>query len=261
MTTAIQAIAAATQVNEGEIKSVLSNMIISAKNQHGAQATQAELAVVSGICAMYKLNPLTKEVHAFVSGGKLQVSIGIDGWIKIMNRQPNFDGVEFIDNLDQNGEVVSITTKIYIKGRSYPVSTTEYMDECFQQKSEAWKKFKKRMLRNKSLGQCIRIAFGVSEVIDDDEAERINDYSQTPEHTPEHTENNDVLSDANSKMSACMDEDELKDVAGSIRRELEINGNWNDYKEQITDYFMIHKERINKIEDAEIIDDVEFEEI
>ncbi len=235
MSNALAVIAQNTGATPEEITDILKGMIVSAKNQHGAQATNAELAVVSGVCAKYALNPLIREAHAFVSGGKLSVTIGIDGWIKIMNRQPDFDGVEFDDKFDDSGKMVSVTTKIYVKGRSRPTCVTEYMDECYQDKSPAWQKFKKRMLRNKSLGQCVRVAFGISEVIDDDEASRIAANSQSG---PNGSREKDITPAAKTidwdaikaDMAECGDEDSLNAVCVELRRRLEADGQWAQAK-------------------------------
>ena len=169
---ALAIIAQNVGVSEEEIGEVISNMIISAKGQYGAQATKAEMAVVSGICAKYDLNPLVKECAAFISKGKLSVVVMIDGWYRIVNRRTGFDGVEFEDHFDSDGKISAITCRMYIKGRSRPVCITEYMDECFDKKSDAWAKWPCRMLRHKAYIQCARMAFGISEMIDDDEARR-----------------------------------------------------------------------------------------
>ena len=229
-----------------EIKDVLSGMIISAKAQHGAKATDAELAVVSGVCAKFGLNPLVREAHAFISGGKLQVMIGLDGWIRIMLRQKNYDGHEQIDNFNEKGELVSVTTKIYVKDRSHPTCVTEYMDECYQEKSSAWKGYKKRMLHGKSLGQAVRVAFGVSELIDDDEAARITGSRQEKDITPTSTSQAIDWQAINDMMAECADLDTLKGVAGGLRREMEINGTWAQHKDHMILLHAEHKERIEK---------------
>ena len=229
-----------------EIKDVLSGMIISAKAQHGAKATDAELAVVSGVCAKFGLNPLVREAHAFVSGGKLQVMIGLDGWIRIMLRQKNYDGHEQIDNFNEKGELVSVTTKMYVKDRSHPTCVTEWMDECYQEKSSAWKGYKKRMLHGKSLGQAVRVAFGVSELIDDDEAARITSSRQEKDITPTSTAPSIDWQAINDMMAECADLDTLKSVAGGLRREMEINGTWAQHKDHMILLHAEHKERIDK---------------
>lgn len=228
MSNAIAVIAQNTGATQDEVTDILKNMIVSAKQQHGAQATNAELAVVAGVCSTYKLNPLVREAHAFISGGKLSVTIGIDGWIKIMNRQENFDGVEFEDKFDDTGKMISVTTKIYTKNRSHPTCVTEYMDECYQEKSPAWQKFKKRMLRNKSLGQCVRVAFGISEVIDDDEQSRI-EASAPREKDITPTKQIDWAS-IQADMAECGDVAALDAVCATIRRTLEGDGLWQQAK-------------------------------
>ena len=252
-----------------EIKDVLSGMIISAKAQHNAKATDAELAVVSGVCATYGLNPLVREAHAFISGGKLQVMIGLDGWIKIMLRQKNYDGHEQIHNFDEKGALVSVTTKIYVKDRSHPTCVTEYMDECYQEKSTAWRGYKKRMLSGKSLGQAVRVAFGISEVIDDDEAARITGSRQEKDITPQQPFID--WQAINDSLAECGDLETLKGVAGGLRREMEINGTWAQHKDHMILLHAEHKERIEKaysqqsqaqVVDGEVVDaeftDVDF---
>ncbi len=257
MTTALVRLADAQGVSPEEIKNVLSGMIISAKAQHGATASDAELTVVSSICSQYGLNPLAREAHAFVSGGKLSVTIGIDGWIKIMNRQPDFDGVEFDDNFDGK-ELVSVTTKIYIKGRKFPTCVTEYMDECYQAKSPAWQKFKKRMLRNKSLGQCVRVAFGISEVIDSDEADRIKESepAQARDITPKTEAVN--IEKIEIEIAQAGDLDTLKSICGGIRKDLEARGLWEQHKSTIVKLNEDQKSRIASFGDVE---EAEFEEV
>ena len=239
-------IAQNTGTTQEEIKEVLSGMIISAKAQHGSKATDAELAVVSGVCAKFGLNPLVREAHAFISGGKLQVMIGLDGWIKVMVRQDSYDGHEQTENFDEKGELISVTTKIYVKGRKYPTPHTEWMKEAFVPTSPAWKKYPFRMLAGKSLGQCVRKAFGLSEVVDDDEAARITGARQEKDITPTSTAPAIDWQAINDMMAECADLDTLKGVAGGLRREMEINGTWAQHKDHMILLHAEHKERIEK---------------
>jgi hypothetical protein len=52
-----------------------------------------------------------------------------------------------------------------------PISTTEYLEEC-QMNTDVWRKYPRRMLRHKATIQCGRYAFGISGIIDPDEADR-----------------------------------------------------------------------------------------
>lgn len=120
----------------------------------------------------YDLNPITKQIYAFPSRGGIQPIVSVDGWLKIINRQPGLDGIEYEDKLDANGNLIAITCRIYHKDRSRPTTVTEYMNEC-RQNTDTWKKWPARMLRHKATIQCARYAFGLSGIMDEDEYQRM----------------------------------------------------------------------------------------
>ena len=232
MSNALAVIAQNTGASVEDITDVLRGMIVSAKNQHGAQATNAELAIVTGVCATYGLNPLVKECAAFVSGGKLSVVVMVDGWYKLVNRRPEFDGAEFDDKFDDKGALVSITCRMFIKGRERPVCVTEYMSECKDPKSSVWTKWPARMLRHKAYIQCARMAFGITEIIDDDEASRI------AANSPRESREKDITPAAKAidwdaikaDMAECGDEASLNSVCIELRSRLEADGQWAQAK-------------------------------
>lgn len=232
MSNALAVIAQNTGASVEDITDVLRGMIVSAKNQHGAQATNAELAIVTGVCATYGLNPLVKECAAFVSGGKLSVVVMVDGWYKLVNRRPEFDGVEFDDKFDDKGNLASITCRMFIKARERPVCVTEYMSECRDPKSSVWTKWPARMLRHKAYIQCARMAFGISEVIDDDEASRITANSQSGSSEKDITPAAKAIDwDAiKADMAECGDEASLNAVCIELRSRLEADGQWAQAK-------------------------------
>ena len=233
--TAIQTLSVSMGVSQEEVVDVIKGMIISSKNQHGAIATNAEMAVVSSVCAKYDLNPLVSECAAFVSGGKLSVVVMIQGWYRIVNRQPDFDGVEFEDRLDSNGGIIATTCVMYLKNRSRPVRVTEYLSECRQERSDVWKKYPFRMLRHKAYIQCAKMAFGISEVIDDDEASRIAANSQSGPHVPREKDITPAAKPIDweaikADMAECGDETSLDAVCVKLRRRLEADGQWAQAK-------------------------------
>ena len=230
--TAIQTLSVSMGVSQEEVVDVIKGMIISSKNQHGAIATNAEMAVVSSVCAKYDLNPLVSECAAFVSGGKLSVVVMIQGWYRIVNRQPDFDGVEFEDKLDSNGGIIATTCVMYLKNRSRPVRVTEYLSECRQERSDVWKKYPFRMLRHKAYIQCAKMAFGISEVIDDDEASRIAANSPRESREKDITTATKAIDwDAiKADMAECGDEESLNAVCVELRRRLEADGQWAQAK-------------------------------
>lgn len=128
----------------------------------------------------YDLNPITKEIYAFpAKGGGIQPIVSIDGWLKIINSREEFDGMEFVDNVDDAGELLSVTCRIYRRDRNRPTELTEYMSEC-RRDTDTWRKWPARMLRHKATIQCARYAFGFSGIYDPDEAERFHEVDVTP---------------------------------------------------------------------------------
>lgn len=137
------------------------------------KATREQFAAFLLVANEYGLNPVTKEIYAFPTrGGGIQPIVGIDGWMTMANNHPAYDGITFVDRLDDKGQLVAITAQVHRKDRSHPIEVTEYLAEC-RQGTEPWKKWPGRMLRHKAAIQAIRYAFGFSGIVDPDEADRM----------------------------------------------------------------------------------------
>jgi hypothetical protein len=120
----------------------------------------------------YNLNPFIKQIYAFpAKGGGIVPVVSVDGWITMTNNHPQMDGIEFEDEHDEKGNLVSIACTIYRKDRSRPIRAKEYLEEC-RRPTDPWK-MPHRMLRHKALIQTSRIAFGFSGITDEDEADDI----------------------------------------------------------------------------------------
>lgn len=120
------------------------------------------------VAEQYGLNPWTKEIYAFPSKGGIVPVVGVDGWSRIINSDPQFDGMDFEEADD--GSWIKCT--MYRKDRAHPISAKEWMVEC-KGNGGPWGTHPRRMLRHKAMIQCARIAFGFAGIYDQDEAERI----------------------------------------------------------------------------------------
>ena len=141
------------------------------------QVTDAQMAALMVVANQYQLNPFTRELFAFPdkNNGIVPV-VGVDGWSRIINSHPQFDGIEF----EQNDQ--SCTCIIYRKDRNRPIKVTEWMAEC-RRGTAPWQSHPKRMLRHKAMIQCARLAFGYGGIYDQDEAERITEAQAQQPHT------------------------------------------------------------------------------
>lgn len=143
------------------------------KSCFSGETTPEQFTAFLMIAREHGLNPITREIYAFASRGKVMPIVSIDGWLKIINEHSQFDGMQFVDDVDDEGGLIAVTCKIYRKDRKHPTEVTEYLQEC-QMPTEPWKKWPARMLRHKATIQAARYAFGFSGIMDSDEAQRID---------------------------------------------------------------------------------------
>lgn len=141
-----------------------------------------EFQMACMVAREYKLNPILKEIYAFPSQNGVVPIVSVDGWNRIMNSHPQYDGIEFeyagdIER-DKDGEYVgghgtlSCTARIHRKDRANPVCVTEFYEECWRD-TDPWNGMPRRMLRWKALIQAARVAFGFAGIYDFDEGNDI----------------------------------------------------------------------------------------
>lgn len=134
------------------------------------KATTEELLALVVVANEYKLNPFLKEIYAFPSQkGGIVPMVPIDGWTRIVNREADYDGVEFQWDERDDGKPLSCTCVMYAKSRSHPIKVTEHYDECYRN-TNPWNQMPRRMLRHKAFMQAARLAYGLSGIFDEDEA-------------------------------------------------------------------------------------------
>lgn len=155
-------------VADGEVLDVLKSTAFKTDKE----VSNAQMMALLVVANQYGLNPWTKEIYAFPDkrGGIVPV-VGVDGWSRIINEHPQFDGMDFEVTKDES------TCIIFRKDRSHPTRITEFLEEC-SRGTDPWKSHPRRMLRHKSMIQCARLAFGFVGIYDKDEAERIVEATQ-----------------------------------------------------------------------------------
>lgn len=142
----------------------------------GQAPSREHVAAFLLVAKEHGLNPFTREIFAFPAKGAIQAVVSVDGWMKLINSHPDFDGMTFADTPDSEGKLLAITCRMYRKGRTHPVEVTEYMAEC-RRGTDTWKQWPSRMLRHKAAIQAARYAFSFAGIMEPDEAERMNDVA------------------------------------------------------------------------------------
>jgi phage recombination protein Bet len=141
--------------------------------------TQADLDRLLMLSERLGLDPLNNEIYAIEispdSGKKARIVfvVGVDGWSKIINSHPQFDGMKLVESSPGDDELpLYFECTIYRKDRRVATSVREYMYEAHTSQG-AWLTHPRRMLRHKAMVQCARICFGLSGIYEPDEASKI----------------------------------------------------------------------------------------
>jgi phage recombination protein Bet len=133
-------------------------MLNTLRNTVAPGLTDPEFMLFAEMCRATGLNPATKEIWAIKAGGRLQLMTGINGFLKIANSHPQFDGMEVEFERDEKGQLVAATAKVYRKDRRFPSIATAYMAEYGKQ-TPIWKQMPSIMLSKCAKSLAIREAF------------------------------------------------------------------------------------------------------
>ena len=90
--------------------------------------TDQELIVGMALVARYELDPFAREIYVTRGKKGLMVILGIDGWIRVLDRTEHYDGFEQEEEFE-DGKLVSVTTRIFSTKHSHPAAYTARMSE------------------------------------------------------------------------------------------------------------------------------------
>ena len=210
--------------------------------------TNEEVAMFMMLSMEYDLNPMLNQIYAFpAKNGAIIPVVGIDGFVTIMQRNKEFDGYEMF----YSDKMVTMPggkpcpewceIKIFKKNQSHPVIVREYLDEIYvaarSDFAGPWQTHTKRMERHKTITQGGRVAFSITGIYDEDEAQRINDAIDITHTKPVVTPALAIdpakeVKDQNEPM--CSDEKALK-----LAELIDKTGERNLWTEKIMDNYKV----------------------
>lgn len=160
--TALEALAARLSVTPQALQNTL-------KNTAFKGCSDAEFVALVIVSNTYNLNPLLREIYAFPKkGGGIQAIVGYDGWIKIANNHPQFDGIEFIHHEDDKGNIKAVEGVLYRKDRAHPTKKMVYLSE-FRRNTEPWNNSSRHMLDVRCFCHTVRLGLGITLGVEGDE--------------------------------------------------------------------------------------------
>lgn len=152
--TALESLSARLDVSPGSLQQTLMQTAFKG-------CSQAEFIALVIVSNTYNLNPLLREIYAFPKkGGGIQAIVGYDGWIKIANNHPQYDGFEADHIEDGNGNLKAIEGILHRKDRSHPTKKLVYLKE-FKRNTEPWNNSPHHMLDVRCFCQTVRLGLGI----------------------------------------------------------------------------------------------------
>jgi hypothetical protein len=150
-------------------------------DRKGNPPTVPQMAAYLAVCHQYGLSPFVKQLWPFpVKDGGFVPATSYDGWLFIGNSHPQFDGDEYIEENDKDGNLLAGVITIYRKDRSRPTVHREYLRE-WKRDTENWRNQPHHMLELRVRSQGFRKAFGITNLWDADDIHRAEAVNITAE--------------------------------------------------------------------------------
>ena len=159
---------------------LLTNVWRTSKGQ--PELTPAEMFVGMSMIARFGLDPIAREVYVTRTSKGLCTIIGIDGWIKVLDKTPGYDGFEQEIHVKEGTEEIDwVETRIYSTTRSRPTCYKAFASEYRKVSGIVAQSLPSHMLRIFSLRHAARLFTPIGgAVVTEEEARWMDAYAETP---------------------------------------------------------------------------------
>jgi phage recombination protein Bet len=128
-------------------------------------ATIPQFRMFIEVCKGTGLNPFLKEIW-FVPG--VGVMAGRDGYLRVANESPQFDGMETRVERDAKNVPIKATCSVWRKDRSHPIKCEAYFSE-YKKQSQIWDKYPSAMLAKVAEVLALKRSFSINGVVTEEE--------------------------------------------------------------------------------------------
>gem|GEM_PF-4432502 len=168
-------------VPAGKVCELLRHVWRTSKDQ--APLTDQEMFAGMSLIARFGLDPIAREVYVTrESKGRLLTIVGIDGWIKILDRTDHYDGFEQELHFDdEETKLIWAETRIFSTKRKRPIVYRAFMEEYRQFGGFVAKQAPWHMLRLFSLRHAARLFVPLGGAVTEQEAHWMTAAERMPE--------------------------------------------------------------------------------
>ncbi len=129
-------------------------------------ATDAQLAQFLQVCKATGLNPFLREVWCIPATNTIMTSR--DGYLRVANDNPNFDGMETKVERDDKGIPIKATCSVWRKDRGRPIVCEAYYSE-YRKDSNVWKTYPSAMISKVAEVLALKRSFAINGVVTEEE--------------------------------------------------------------------------------------------
>jgi len=128
-------------------------------------ATVPQFRMFIEVCKRTGLDPFLKEIW-FVPG--VGVMAGRDGYLRVANEHPMFDGMETKVERDAQSKPVKATCSVYRKDRSHPITCEAYYNE-YKKAGNVWQTYPSAMISKVAEVLALKRSFSINGVVTEEE--------------------------------------------------------------------------------------------
>lgn len=171
--------------NREELITFTEEEIETIKRTVASEANTDELKMFLHVAKSYGLDPFNKEIFFWKVKGKPTIMTSRDGYLKIADRQPQYDGlvsdvVRKNDNFKrksdgieheygtERGDIVGAYALVYRKDRSYPVYVFASFEE-YRSDTKVWYQYPSAMILKVAESMALKRSFSVSGLVSREE--------------------------------------------------------------------------------------------
>lgn len=129
-------------------------------------ATNAQLQMFLEVCKRTGLDPFLKEIWYVAEKGIIMA--GRDGYLRVANENPNFDGMETRVERTETGMPIKAVCTVWRKDRSHPVICEAYFNE-YKSNSPVWQKYPSAMVSKVAEVLALKRSFAINGVVTEEE--------------------------------------------------------------------------------------------
>lgn len=171
--------AASVQISRYEQADVIATI----KQTVAKGASDAQLQMFLQVCRSTGLDPFLKEIYFVAEKGLIMAAR--DGYLRVANENPQFDGMQTTVQRDANNVPIKATCSVWRKDRTHAITCEAYYSE-YKKSAPVWAQYPSAMISKVAEVLALKRSFAINGVVTEEEM-------GTSEPAPEAKQNVTVM--------------------------------------------------------------------